>query len=67
MPDPSDISVVIPAFNREKTIGRAIRSVLDGTVQPGEIIVADDGSSDGTVRAAEAFGPPVRVVSRANG
>jgi glycosyltransferase involved in cell wall biosynthesis len=67
MPEPRDVTVVIPAYNRETSIGRAIESILGGTVVPGEILVADDGSSDGTVAAVETFGDPVRVVTRENG
>lgn len=43
------ISVIIPAYNREKTIKRCINSINKQTVQPFEIIVVDDGSSDHTV------------------
>lgn len=43
-----NISVVIPAYNREKTIERALMSVLRQTVLPYEIIVVDDGSVDST-------------------
>lgn len=45
----ADVSVVIPAYNREKTIGRCLRSVLSQTVFPREVIVVDDGSSDNTI------------------
>ncbi len=42
------ISVVIPAYNRAATIGRAIASVSEQTIAPHEIIVVDDGSDDAT-------------------
>lgn len=42
------VSVVIPSFNREKTIARAIKSVLNQTYQEIEVIVVDDCSLDNT-------------------
>ena len=42
------ISVVIPTYNRAQTLSRALSSVLCQSLQPYEIIVADDGSQDGT-------------------
>jgi glycosyltransferase involved in cell wall biosynthesis len=59
----SGVSVVIPAFNEEKAIGEQIETVhkvLESTARPHEIIVVDDGSSDGT--AAEARKRGVRLV-----
>ena len=42
------VSVIIPTFNREKTIERAIKSVLNQTYQDIEVIIVDDGSKDRT-------------------
>jgi len=42
------ISVIIPSYNREKTIERAVRSVLNQSVKDIEVIVVDDGSVDNT-------------------
>ena len=42
------ISIIIPAYNAEKTILRCVNSALNQTVMPTEIIVIDDGSSDNT-------------------
>lgn len=50
------ISVIVPTFNREKTIERAIRSVCCQTYAPMEIIIIDDGSSDGTSQRVQEIG-----------
>ncbi len=58
------ISVVIPAYNEEDGIGavvEALRIALEPCVSPWEIIVVDDGSTDGTAQAAAA--PGIRVLS----
>ena len=47
-PIAADISAVIPTYNRRETVTRAVESVLAQTLRPVEIIVVDDGSSDGT-------------------
>jgi len=44
----SKVSVVVPVWNRVTTIERAIRSALEQTHPPHEVIVCDDGSTDGT-------------------
>lgn len=42
------VSVIIPTYNREKTIKRSINSVLNQTIEDFEIIVVDDRSTDST-------------------
>lgn len=60
------ISVIIPAYNAETSIERAISSVIDQTVQADEIIVIDDGSTDSTRQQVERFGEQVCYVYQDN-
>ncbi len=62
----ADVAVVIPAYNAEKLLPRALRSVLTQTVAPREVLVVDDGSSDGTSDVARSFGAPVRCIRQEN-
>jgi glycosyltransferase involved in cell wall biosynthesis len=60
-------SAVIPAYNAERFLGRAIASVVAQKGVDVECIVVDDGSSDGTARVARSFGNRVRLISQRNG
>lgn len=61
-----DISVIIPAYNREDVLPVTLRSLLRQTLPAAEIIVVDDGSTDGTAEVAESFGESVRVIRQEN-
>lgn len=57
------VSVVIPVYNRERYIGQAIDSILGQSFRDFELIVVDDGSSDGTPAVVERCGDPrIRLV-----
>lgn len=61
------VSVVVPAYNERECIADTIRSLVRGT-HPVEVIVVDDGSTDGTADVAESLAlPGVRVIRKANG
>lgn len=61
----ASIAVVIPTYNGAEFLAETLRSVLAQTRAADEVIVVDDGSSDGSAEIAEAF-PQVRVVRQAN-
>ena len=54
-----DISVVIPTFNRRNLLKRAIHSVIKQTIEPREIIVIDNGSTDQTYQMVSSLFPDI--------
>ncbi len=60
------VSVVIAAYNAEKHIERAIRSVMAQTSQPREVLIVDDGSRDATAEVVRRFGRGVKLIHQPN-
>lgn len=60
--DPSRVSVVMSVRDGERHLEAAITSVLRQSVRPGEVVVVDDGSHDGTADVLASFGSSVRVL-----
>ena len=60
------ISVIIPVLNGERFLSAAVESIRRSRYPNLEIIVVDDGSTDGTASVARALGGEVRCVSQAN-
>ena len=61
------VSAIVPTYNRRSYIVRAIDSILEQTVPVDEILVVDDGSTDGTAELLEErYGARVRVIRQAN-
>ncbi|MDO4438539.1 MAG: glycosyltransferase [Eubacteriales bacterium] len=64
------ISVVIPAYNAEETLERAVDSVYGQTYKNVELIVVNDGSKDGTRQCIERLQkkyPELRAINKENG
>ncbi|ADV81407.1 glycosyltransferase family 2 protein [Terriglobus saanensis] len=60
------IDVVIPAYNAEAFLAKALDSVLAQTVRPHQILVVDDGSTDATLSVVEKYGAAVRLLTQKN-
>ena len=60
------ISVIIPTYNRVFFLKRSIDSVLAQTLQPYEIIIVDDGSSDGTSAMIKKNYPNLNLIYQDN-
>ncbi len=62
------VSVIVPAYNEKEGIEAAVRSLAGGDYPDIEVVVVDDGSTDGTAAIVERLGlPNVRVIRVPNG
>ena len=62
----TDISVVVPTYNRSHLIRETLDAILAQTHAPHEIIVVDDGSTDDTRTVLASYGERIRAISIAN-
>ncbi len=60
-----DVSVIIPTWNRRELLQRALASVYAQTVEPGEVLVVDDGSSDDTAAMVRHRFPRAKLLGGA--
>jgi len=60
------VSVIVPVFNAERYIEDTLRSALQQTYKPIEVIVIDDGSTDGTLAKVAMFADRIKILRQAN-
>jgi glycosyltransferase involved in cell wall biosynthesis len=61
------ISIIIPAYNAERYLRASVDTALAQTYEPKEVVVVDDGSTDGTGRILAEYGDRIRVITQGNG
>jgi len=68
MPDrqPERVSVIMPCYNAADYVGQAVEDVLAQTYEPIEMIVVDDGSTDGSADVVAGYGPTVTLIRQPN-
>jgi glycosyltransferase involved in cell wall biosynthesis len=60
------ISCIVPVFNGERYLGEALESIFAQTYRPLEVVVVDDGSTDGTAAVVAAHGDKVGYLFQPN-
>jgi glycosyltransferase involved in cell wall biosynthesis len=60
------ISAVVPVYNTERYVAEALTAILSQTRPPDEVVVVDDGSTDGTQEELARFRSDIRVVKQTN-
>lgn len=61
------VTCILPVYDGERFLAEALDSVLDQNVPDLDVVVVDDGSTDGTAAILEGFGSRLRVVRQENG
>ena len=56
------VSILIPCHNTERWVARTIESALAQTWTESEVVVVDDGSTDGSLDIIRSFGKRIRTV-----
>jgi len=65
--EPDLVSCIVPVFNGERYVSETIESILRQSYPLTEVIVVDDGSSDGTLETLAVFAERIRVIQQENG
>jgi glycosyltransferase involved in cell wall biosynthesis len=60
------VSVILPVYNRPGWVERSVESVLSQTYQHLELLVVDDGSTDGTGQILDGFGSRIKVLKQSH-
>ncbi len=60
------VSIIVNNFNYERFLGEAIASALSQTYEPKEVLVVDDGSTDGSLDVISSFGASVKPIFKTN-
>jgi len=60
------VSVIIPVYNCKRFVAEAVQSALDQDYPNKEVIVIDDGSTDGTLDVLREFGDAIRLIAQKN-
>lgn len=65
--EPPTVSVIIPSFNHQQYLQECVDSVLMQKPAPLQVIVVDDGSSDGSAALLQSYGPRITLLQQARG
>ena len=63
---PADVTAIVTTFNRAHFLGEALDSILGQTIPPAQVIVVNDGSTDGTAESLRRYGDRIEVIDQEN-